>query len=228
MGARHLRATLRVTETMTDFPLPGAGHPRSPCPPPAPAPASGRPRPPPCSTSKAGGSARWTRRPRGLATPRRRRVRSGDKRIAVKDPIVRRGADGVGGVDLLPPARHARPRGPDVVALRDQRRRPRLDVAGHRDRRDAGTWDARGARITAILPDGRAAYDGRATAEENWFSAPESRSAATTACTRRSAPGRSPTPATSRCSRSPAAGGGSTTRLGSPMRATSCARAAHA
>jgi hypothetical protein len=32
-----------------------------------------------------------------------------------------------------------------------------------------GTWDSRGARVTAVLPDGRAAYDGRATAEENFF-----------------------------------------------------------
>jgi hypothetical protein len=32
-----------------------------------------------------------------------------------------------------------------------------------------GRWDARGARLTAILPDGRAAYDGRATKDENWF-----------------------------------------------------------
>jgi hypothetical protein len=32
-----------------------------------------------------------------------------------------------------------------------------------------GAWDARGARLTSVLPDGRAAYDGRATKEENWF-----------------------------------------------------------
>jgi hypothetical protein len=32
-----------------------------------------------------------------------------------------------------------------------------------------GMWDARGARLTTVLPDGRACYDGRATAEENWF-----------------------------------------------------------
>jgi hypothetical protein len=32
-----------------------------------------------------------------------------------------------------------------------------------------GRWDARGARMTALLPGGRVAYDGRASREENWF-----------------------------------------------------------
>ncbi len=31
-----------------------------------------------------------------------------------------------------------------------------------------GTWDARGARVTAVLVDGRASYDGRASAAENF------------------------------------------------------------
>jgi hypothetical protein len=31
-----------------------------------------------------------------------------------------------------------------------------------------GRWDARGARVTTILPGARFAYDGRASAEENW------------------------------------------------------------
>jgi hypothetical protein len=35
----------------------------------------------------------------------------------------------------------------------------------------AGQWDARGVRVSAVLPAGdtiEAAYDGRATAEQNW------------------------------------------------------------
>jgi hypothetical protein len=32
----------------------------------------------------------------------------------------------------------------------------------------AGSWDARGTRVTAVLPDGTTYYDGRATKEENF------------------------------------------------------------
>jgi hypothetical protein len=32
-----------------------------------------------------------------------------------------------------------------------------------------GRWDARGARVSAVLPNGLAVYDGRATKDENWF-----------------------------------------------------------
>ena len=31
-----------------------------------------------------------------------------------------------------------------------------------------GSWDARGARVTSVLADGRASYDGRASREENF------------------------------------------------------------
>ena len=32
-----------------------------------------------------------------------------------------------------------------------------------------GQWDARGARVSAVLPDGVVLYDGRPDAESNWF-----------------------------------------------------------
>ena len=93
----------------------------------------------------------------------------GDEAYAVKDPIVRRDADGRWHAWIC---RHL------------------LDIPGEEDRMNSayatsadgiswewhgtaiegrpGTWDARGARITAVLGDGRMAYDGRATKEENF------------------------------------------------------------
>ena len=52
-----------------------------------------------------------------------------------------------------------------------------------------GDWDARGARVTAVLADGRTTYDGRATKEENFSER--------TGARRRPATRRSPTCATS-------------------------------
>jgi hypothetical protein len=105
----------------------------------------------------------------GLATAEARPAFPGDDRTAVKDPIVR----------LVDGRWHA------WICCHP------LDVEGAEDRMSSawatsedglawdwhgtvlaarpGTWDARGARLTSVLPDGRAAYDGRASAEENWF-----------------------------------------------------------
>jgi hypothetical protein len=107
--------------------------------------------------------------PAGLAAAEARRVFPDDERFGVKDPIVK----------LIDGRWHA------WICCHP------LDVPGAEDRMSTayatsadgltwdwhgtvltgrpGMWDARGARMTSILSDGRISYDGRATAEENWF-----------------------------------------------------------
>src|SRR5918992_5157990 len=105
--------------------------------------------------------------PAGLADAEARTVFGGDDRTGVKDPVIRqRNGRWHAWVCCHP-----------------------LDVPGEEDRMTTayatsedglvwdwhrtalaprpGTWDARGTRVTAVLPDGRATYDGRASKEEN-------------------------------------------------------------
>lgn len=128
-----------------------------------------------CSASKPPSKHWWidlleADDPADFPTAEARTVFPGDEVVGVKDPIVRRTTDGGWEAWIC-----CHP----------------LDVADEEDRMTTayatsadgvawdwhgtvlaprpGTWDQRGARLTAVLPDGRAAYDGRASKEENWF-----------------------------------------------------------
>ena len=108
--------------------------------------------------------------PEGFATAEPRTVFPGDERTGVKDPLVQRSADGGWQAWIC-----CHP-----LDEEDEEDRMTTAYATSDDGLDwtwhgtvlaprPGMWDARGARVTAVLGDGRAAYDGRATKEENWF-----------------------------------------------------------
>lgn len=107
----------------------------------------------------------------GLPTGTRHVVHEGDEHTGVKDPVVTVGPDGYemwlcchpldepGHEDRMTTRRLT---SADGLSWQDQG-----EVLAGRD----GTWDARGARVTAVLPDGLVLYDGRADAESNWYEA---------------------------------------------------------
>ena len=106
--------------------------------------------------------------PTGLAGASPRTVLPGDGSIGVKDPVVRQDARRLAGLGVLPSAGPSGRGGPHAHRLATSEDGLRWTWRGTVLTGTAGAWDARGARVTAVLADGRAAYDGRATAEENF------------------------------------------------------------
>jgi hypothetical protein len=105
----------------------------------------------------------------GLPDGVRRRVHEGDRDTGVKDPVVTVGEDGYEMWLCCHPL--------DEPGHEDRMTTRRLTSADGLEWEDRGEvlagregqWDARGARVSAVLPDGTVLYDGRPDAASNWF-----------------------------------------------------------
>jgi hypothetical protein len=107
--------------------------------------------------------------PDQLAEADERTVFPGDEAVAVKDPIVRRAGGGWEAWICCHPLDEPDEEDRMTSAYATSADGVTWEWHGTVLEPRPGTWDARAARLTAVLPDGRAAYDGRATKEENWF-----------------------------------------------------------
>jgi hypothetical protein len=107
--------------------------------------------------------------PAKLADADARTVFPGDERTGVKDPIVRRTRDGWEAWICCHPLDEPGEEDRMTTASATSDDGVRWTWHGTVLRGRRGQWDARGARLTVMLADGRAAYDGRATKEENFL-----------------------------------------------------------
>jgi hypothetical protein len=107
--------------------------------------------------------------PADFADAEARTVFPGDEHVGVKDPLVQRVDGGWRAWICCHPLDE--PDEEDRMTTAYATSADGLDWEWHGTVMTPrpGTWDQRGARVTAVLPDGRVAYDGRASKEENWF-----------------------------------------------------------
>jgi hypothetical protein len=107
--------------------------------------------------------------PEGLADEDVRTIFAGDDHTGVKDPLVRRANGRWHAWICCHPLEE--PGEEDRMATAYATSDDGLDWDWHGTALAGrpGMWDARGARVTTVLPGGQASYDGRATKEENWF-----------------------------------------------------------
>jgi hypothetical protein len=92
----------------------------------------------------------------------------GDDHTGVKDPMIRRRGSGWEGWICCHPLDEPGEEDEMTTAYATSGDGVTWDLHGTVLAGRPGRWDARGARVTAVLPDGRASYDGRATKEENF------------------------------------------------------------
>jgi hypothetical protein len=106
--------------------------------------------------------------PAGLEDAEARTVFPGDDRTAVKDPVIRRDGGRWHAWICCHPLDEPDEEDRMTTAYATSDDGLAWSWHGTALAPRPGTWDARGARVTAVLADGRAAYDGRATKEENF------------------------------------------------------------
>ena len=106
--------------------------------------------------------------PAGFAETGPRTVFAGDEHVGVKDPVVRRAAGGWQAWICCHPLDDRGEEDRMTTAYATSRDGLEWTWRGEVLSGRPGRWDSRGARVTAVLPDGRASYDGRASKEENF------------------------------------------------------------